>query len=155
MANEVWEGWGAESGRLETEEATERFLKEIEYSGTVPAGKSAAEAAAAVLCELSRRLSGGEARDLLYALSPSLQEHLDNCPIRLGERSEEGEVFDRMEFLERVGRHFQLEAGSAQELCRAVFRALQKWLPKKEVQDIDSQLPRDLKALWQPSAPRY
>jgi uncharacterized protein (DUF2267 family) len=70
---------------------------------------------------------------------------VDVCARHRGER---GEVFDRAEFLRRVAAHLNVSVPQAEEISRAVFAAVRRRLPSKEVGDVASQLPRELKELW-------
>ena len=118
---------------------------EIERSGALPRGMSGAHAAAAVLCVLAQRLSGGEARDLLLALPVSFRARVQACARHRGEH---GEAFDYDEFLRRVAAHLDVSGPQAEEIVRAVFAAVSRTLPAKERHDVASQLPQDLEQPW-------
>lgn len=124
------------------------LITEIESRGPLPEDIRAADAASAVLCVLTERLSGGEARDLLEELPGTLRSVLSPCALH----AEESEVFDREVFLIRVGQHLNVERGAAEEISRRVFAAVKSQLPPKEVKDIDSQVPHDLRELWRSAA---
>jgi len=117
---------------------------EIEEQGVLPPAVPGTEAASAVLYVLAQRLSGGESRDLVVSLPPALRARVEVCVMHRGEK---GEVFDRAEFLRRVATHLNVTEPQAEAIARAVFAAVQRRLPSKEVQDMASQLPRDLRAL--------
>jgi uncharacterized protein (DUF2267 family) len=118
---------------------------ELEEQGVLPPGVRGTEASSGVLCVLAQRLSGGEARDLVASLPPGLRARVDVCARHRGER---GEVFDRAEFLRRVATHLNVTEPQAEAITRAVFAVVRRRLPSKEVQDVASQLPRELRTLW-------
>lgn len=125
-------------------------MREIEGAGVLPAGVSGAQALSAVLCVLVQRLSGGEARDLVEALPAGLRPLVEPCARH---RGEEGERFDRAEFLRRVAAHLHVTVAQAEAIARGVFAAVQRTLPAKKVHDVASQLPRDLEELWASASP--
>lgn len=130
-----------------SQQAAERFFREIRDSGVLPEDMSASDAASAVLCTLAMRLSGGEAVDLVESLPPRLQALLVRCPRH---RRENAEPFDRETFLHHVARHLDVGFAASVDISRAVFAALRRVLPDEEIFDIESQLPRDLVELWTP-----
>jgi uncharacterized protein (DUF2267 family) len=118
--------------------------------GVLPAGVCGIEAASAVLCVLAQRLSGGEARDLVAALPEGLRSRVAPCA---GHRGQRGERFDLDEFRLRVATHLNVTVAQAEAIARAVFGAVKRTLPTKEVHDIASQLPRELEDLWLSARP--
>jgi uncharacterized protein (DUF2267 family) len=134
---------------MATEQLREAYTSEVgaevEQLGVLPPGLYGTDAASAVLCVLAQRLSGGEARDLVTALLEGLRARVNVCASHRGER---GEVFDRDEFLRRVAAHLKVTVLQAEEIARAVFAAVRRRLPAKEVHDVASQLPRELEELW-------
>ncbi len=76
--------------------------------------------------------------------------HVQMCAGHGGER---GEAFDRAEFLRRVAAHLNGTVAQADAIARAVFAAMRRRLPGKEVHDVASQLPRNLEALWTSASP--
>jgi uncharacterized protein (DUF2267 family) len=126
---------------------TEKFFRDIEQSGALPDGVSAIDAVAAVLCTLTMRLSGGEARDFAGAVPRKLRRILNRCAIH---REEQPEKFDRRTFLRYVGGHLEVGPAAAERLSRVVFAAVRTLLPEDEILDVESQLPRDLVELWNP-----
>lgn len=144
-SNELDSGPGAP----ETPGPVERFLARIERSGVLPPDVAPAYAAGAVLCVLSQRLSGGEAGDLRQAVPGPLRDLFQLCPRH---RQAPPETFDRQEFLRRVADHLGIGPDQAETVARTVFSALQEEVPsvRREVDDVESQLPKDLKELWRP-----
>ena len=128
---------------------SERFFAHIERSGVVPPNISPVDAAAAVLCVLSQRVSGGEAGDLRQSMPGPLRDLFQRCPRH---RRDPPETFDRQEFLRRVADHLGITPDQAESVARTVFAALQEEVPsiRPEVDDVEKQLPKDLKELWRP-----
>lgn len=138
--------WAAEAlRRLPEPDAAAAFLKQIEQSGAVPDGATAADAADAVLCTLLRRLSGGEARHLFSVLPPGIQRVVQACA---DFSREHAEVFGLAEFMGRVRAHFQSPPEDTDELVHVVFRALHSQINHKDVQHVARQLPRQLAEAW-------
>jgi uncharacterized protein (DUF2267 family) len=127
------------------EEADDFFTK-IEQSCALPPDGSAADATSAVLCVLSQRISRGQAAELAEAIPPPVGALMGPCALH---RAERPDVFDRREFLRRVAAHLGVTPEQAEEIARAVFAAVQE-IPsaRREVDDVESQLPIDLKLLW-------
>jgi len=117
----------------------------IERQAGLPPGMRGTDAAAAVLCVLAQRLSGGKARDLVVTLPEGLRPRVQACARHRGER---GEAFDYDEFLRRVAAHLSVSAPKAEEITRTVFAPVRRRLPVKEQQDVAGQLPWDLEQLW-------
>ena len=63
-------------------------------------------------------------------------------------RGKSADVFDRDEFLGRVGDHLVVSAQEAERITRAVFGAVRMWLPARDVRKVAVQLPDDLQDLW-------
>ncbi|XYI02657.1 DUF2267 domain-containing protein [Sorangium sp. So ce1128] len=127
------------------DDVSEQIFRRVEQSGTLPPNLAAPEAVGATLCTLSRRLSGGEARDLAAALPSTLQAIVQPCATH---RDEQPEVFGRREFLETLAEHLLIHTDQARAVSQAVFAAVEREIPMKEVTDVESQLPADLKELW-------
>jgi uncharacterized protein (DUF2267 family) len=136
-----------ESGGPEELRSAERFLAHIERSGVLPPTMTPAEAASAALCVLSRRVTGGEAEDLREAMPGPLRYLFERCP---RDRADPPEVFDRQGFLRRVAEQLAVAPSRARSIALAVFEALQEEVPSvgREIDDVESQLPADLKDLW-------
>ena len=63
-------------------------------------------------------------------------------------RAATADVFDRDEFLRRVGDHLVVSTQEAERITRAVFDAVRMWLPARDVREVSVQLPTDLRDLW-------
>lgn len=118
---------------------------DIAESGTLPEHISPQEAVAAVLCTLTRRISRGEAEQLRSELPPDLIAVLEPC---MSHRAEEPERFGREELIHRVAQSLDTDDGQAAAVVRHVLGALHANYPTREDDDVASQLPADLKALW-------
>lgn len=130
---------------LTDEEARRAIEEHIAWAVDLPPDVTAADAFAAVMCVFSRRLSGGEARDLLLSLPSSLRGLVDRCMVH---RPEPCIVFGRDELLHEVARHLHVDASRARALVHATFAGLKRLIPTKAVHDVSSQLPVDLRELW-------
>jgi uncharacterized protein (DUF2267 family) len=123
----------------------EACLAEIEASGALPDGASAAEAAMAVLCTLAHGLSRADAYDLAASLGPAARLLLQRCVVH---RSDDPERFDRDSFLSRVTEHFSQPPADGERMVRVVFQAVQRLLPHHEIDHVRRQLPYELASIW-------
>ena len=128
-----------------TEEMTQAFFSDIEHSEAIPANTNPRDAAQGVLCVLTQRVSGGEARDFYASMPQGMQELLRQCTLH---REEPPGLFGKQEFLEKVAEHFDISSDQAEALSRAVFASMWGHLPRKELDDLESQLPPDMKEIW-------
>ena len=119
-------------------------LDHIERSGALPVGVSAAEAAVETLCVLSLRVSADEAREVMRFLPADVSRLVRPCARHRGASAE---LFDRDEFLRRVGDHLVVSKQESERNTRAVFEAVRMWLPARDVRDVSVQLPEDLRDL--------
>jgi osmotically-inducible protein OsmY/uncharacterized protein (DUF2267 family) len=122
-------------------------LDHIEQSGALPQGVSSFEAAAATLCVLSLRLTADEARELMRYLPADVSRLVRACARHRGAAVE---VFDRDEFLRRVGDHLVVSVQESERITRAVFQTIRMWLPTRDVRETAVELPEDLRDLWGP-----
>ncbi len=134
-----------EEATLSAEDARLAIEEEIERSVALPSGVTSIDAFSAVMCTLAARVSGGEARELAAGLPATLRGVVERCSLH---RAEESEVFDRDELLRRVAAHLSLEPAEVEPIVRAVWGAASRVLPEKATRDVASQLPVDLRALW-------
>jgi uncharacterized protein (DUF2267 family) len=137
---------GTGAAPLTKDDARREVFDEIEKRAQLPAGTSAADAFSAVMCVLCGRISGGEVRDVLLSLPTNLRPLVERCAAH---RSEPAAVFDKQELLKRVAAHLGVATAAAESVARAVFAAVKRLLPEKEVRDVASQLPPELVELWQ------
>lgn len=131
---------------LPAEDARRLVVEEIESAVELPRGVHGEDAFSAVMCALSERLSGGEARDLLLGLPHSLRPFVDSCIMH---RPEAGRVFGCNELLRRVEDHLHVDASRAEATVHAGLSEVKRVLPEKAVLDVASQLPADLLELWE------
>lgn len=120
----------------------------IEKDVSLPDGVTSAAAFSAVMCALSDRLSAGEATDVLLSLPARIRPLVDRCTLHRGEPSI---VFGREGLIDRVAEHLAIDDGEALPVITGVFTTVKRMLPRKEVNDITSQLPVDLRELWNAS----
>jgi uncharacterized protein (DUF2267 family) len=137
--------WQPAAPADELEQARREIYSDIERSGALPASTDSAEAFMAVLCIFSRRLSGGEARNLRLALPNTVRPLIGACSLH---RPELADAFDDREFTLRVAEHLAIAPELATRLIEVVFASVRRWLPEKDVADVASQLPVDLRNLW-------
>lgn len=115
-----------------------------EVASQLPAGMDAQRAIAVVMCTLSARLPLGEARHLIESLPEDVRDVLEPC---LQNRRETPDLLmDRAMFFAHVAA--SLQTGNVEPVIRAVFHAVQHFLPHDVVHHVHTQLPRDLQRLW-------
>lgn len=138
-------------GDDEPERATQAVLGDIERSGVLPAHVSALEAADTVLCALEMRLPRSEAEAVEHDMPPMLAMLISRCVVH---RTDKPEIaFDQPAFLRLVASTLRVSMVDAELVIRAVFLAVQKYLPRDEVLAVRRRLPGDLKELWFPPNP--
>jgi uncharacterized protein (DUF2267 family) len=129
----------------EPEIARAQVFAAIEREGGLPKDVDVADAFMAVMCIFSQRISGGEARHVLLGLPNTLRPLVSTCMLH---RDEPATVFDRDELLRRVATHLGGDTSDAERVVSAVFGAVKRCIPVKDVEDVASQLPPDLRELW-------
>jgi uncharacterized protein (DUF2267 family) len=123
----------------------EAFLRQIEESGDVPSGQTAADVGRVVLCVLSERVSGRESSQLLDALPPSIASLVVGC----NHPAEQiVEPFDAASFLRRVGGQLDVDPDTAESLTRVVFLAVRHHVRRDVFEHVASQLPEPLATMW-------
>jgi uncharacterized protein (DUF2267 family) len=118
---------------------------EIENHVPLPPGVTSSSAFSAVMCAFSERLSAGEVQDVLLSLPEGIRGLVAQCSLH---RGEQGIVFGRQGLVDRVAEHLAVEQADALPVITGVFTTVKRILPWKEVNDITSQLPADLRELW-------
>jgi osmotically-inducible protein OsmY/uncharacterized protein (DUF2267 family) len=124
-------------------------LDRIEGSGALPPDVGPADAAQAVLCAVSLRMSRDEAYALAGTLPGELSRLLHPC---VRHRREASDAFDQTEFLRRIADHLLVTPEQAQLIARAVFAALKHRVPPADIQEVAARLPGDLQELWRAAA---
>lgn len=124
------------------------FLKYLERVGDLTE-ETAEEAAVSVLCVLEQRITGNEAHDLEAQLPRKLRELVQRCERHEGVKPRS---IGKKEFLAMVADHIGEPAEEIEPIVRAVFQAVRAQISAGEVEDVASQLPGDLRELWQPTA---
>jgi uncharacterized protein (DUF2267 family) len=92
---------------------------------------------------LTHRLSLDEARHLLDRLPADLKPLVEGA---LEGRGPEPEQFDLPEFLTRVRKLLLVD--DPEKVARAVFRAVEEYLPADVFEHVMAQLPDELQDLW-------
>lgn len=132
--------------RREPAEDYRAFVDELRWTPALQEPHEAAFAAAVVLCQLERRLTGEEKREgLNQSLPVELRILLAGCPIVEGARPQHA---DSAAFLEDIGDRLGLEPSRTLQVVSAVFTALRDRLPDQEVRWVENQLPPELADLW-------
>jgi uncharacterized protein (DUF2267 family) len=132
-------------GQVRETEVFDPLVSRLERSALLPKAISGSEAVSAVLCELSRRLAGGEAFELLRALPENLRPLFRPCVLHRGEAPEH---FDRAELRRRLARQLRTSEENAERIATTVFGALQERMPAEAADALARQLPEDLRTLW-------
>lgn len=101
-------------------------------------------AAVSVLSTLERRILPEEAKDLEAQLPRKLVEFLPPPE----QRPTRAHRFGREEFLRTVAEDLGKSVDEAESIVRLVFRVFQEQISEGEAQDVASNLPPDLRALW-------
>ncbi|MEO3928815.1 DUF2267 domain-containing protein [Micromonosporaceae bacterium B7E4] len=96
---------------------------------------------------LAERISGGQARDLAAQLPEELRGYLHT-------EDEFAERLDLAEFLHEVRARAGVDDQRAADGARAVLTTLRDAVPGEELQDLVSELPRDIRQLLQPVSGR-
>jgi uncharacterized protein (DUF2267 family) len=117
----------------------DEFLKKVAQQADVSLEKADA-LTSATLRTLAERISGGEAEDLAEQLPTELK------PI-LMPADEPAQPFDAEEFVRRVADRAGTDPDQATAGVRAVFNTLREAVTPGEIDDITSQLPKDLRGL--------
>jgi uncharacterized protein (DUF2267 family) len=121
------------------------IARDVQAKAALPATVTGDAAFAAVMCALSRRLSGGQARVLSLSLPESVRGLVERC---VRHRDEEASVFSAEQLIEDVQAHLDCDPDLAEVIVGAVFFATKRLLSDKIIDDVRSQLPTDLGDLW-------
>lgn len=121
------------------------FLRELQRRGGL-SEELAEQAAVSVLCALEQRLLADEARDLEAQLPRNLQSLLYRCERH--ELLEPEQKFGRDELLSMVGEDLGMSESEVEPVVEAVFETVAAHVTPGEIEDVVSQLPPDLKAMW-------
>jgi uncharacterized protein (DUF2267 family) len=133
-------------------EALAVALRDLERRTNLPPYLAPAAAFEAVMCPLSRRLSGGEVRHVRMGLPEPFRPLFDRCAAHRGESAM---LFGRDELVEMVRDHLGTDAETTERIIVEVFRAMRRALPQRVSHEITSQLPFDLRELWLASLPAH
>jgi uncharacterized protein (DUF2267 family) len=118
---------------------------EIERRTRLPENVTADAAFTAVMAIFSQRLSGGEAFDVLLGLPDDLRRLTEGGVLA---RDEHASVFGRDALVGAVALRLRIAREDAEPIVLAVLAAVKRVLPVKEIDDVASELPGDLRDLW-------
>ncbi len=146
---ELWLGPPRSAPDLETDISNNwirrAFEHDLERRAKLPPGVTAGAAFAAVMCALTRRLSGGEAKDVFLGLPSALRPLLWRCALH---RAEGAAIFGKVEMIHDVAEHLSIGEADAERVAREVLHAAKRNLPQETIEDVAAQLPADLRELW-------
>ncbi len=133
--------------------AKNKFIEVINKELGLKDSKHAEMAAGIVLRTLQERLTEDQAErieaDLPKELKPLWSRGLTDKLVSLWRGPEK---MTKGQFYDRIQNRAHLESRAETEhLTQGVFKALKRQLPSKQGQDVATQLPRDLKNLWNAS----
>ncbi len=136
----TWSGLGAGTDK-------EAFLDVIRER--VPE-LDASEAAEAVFCVLSRRISGGTLQRLLAELPEEAREVVGSGGCHKGrDLSSNAESGDRDDFYLGVAEHLLIEPEQVRRVLHAVFGGLHSQITERESERIAQELPKDVASTWE------
>lgn len=127
------------------DEQSQQLLKAIQDTGVLPAHVKPERALSNVVCILSRRLTRGEAAHVVKSLPQGLEPLLNRCIVG---RDERGDIFDRDMFLRQVAAYLSVSERRAEDIAAAVLGTVKNYLSAEEVENVASQLPKDLHDFW-------
>lgn len=153
MANESAQTPGPESREMLRQQrrasratnSYKTFMDKLKTLADMP-GADLEAAAASVLCALEQRLTADESFDLESQLPSKLRELLQRCDRH---QLSEPRRFGLSEFYDKVANDLDIERDEAVPLVRAVILAVKYQISQGEADDVQSQLPGDLKQIWQ------
>lgn len=131
--------------REEPADDFQAFVDELRWTKWLRNRDEAVRAAAVVICQLERRLTGSHRERLADKLPPQLQAIFDACPVVEGLPAQRT---DKRTFLGDVADLLGFDDTRTLQTVTAVFTALRDRLPDEDVHWVASQLPPDLADLW-------
>ena len=121
------------------------FVDELRWTKALAKPPDATHAAAVVLCQLERRLTGDHRDEIAARLPEQLRQLLEACPRTDGSGAQRSNA---RTFLGDVGDLLGFDPTRTLQVVTAVFTALRDRLPDDDVHWVASQLPPDLADLW-------
>lgn len=121
------------------------FLKVLAGFGKLDLAQ-AEQAATSVLCLLERRIMAEEAHDLEAQLPRKLVALVQRCSAHSQDKTLH---LHREQFVREIARELSLSELEAEARIRAVFLALRAQVSPGEIDQVEGQLPRDMRDLWQ------
>lgn len=94
------------------------------------------------LATLAQAVSHGELDAMADALPPELRDELGRGP-------DQAEALGLPEFVDRAGGHSSSTAPEVvEQQARAVLRTVARWTPAEEVDDVQAQLPKSVRVMF-------
>lgn len=115
------------------------FLEAVAKRAGMPA-TAAANVIGATLTTLAEGISGGEAHDLATQLPEEVRGYLHK-EVDFAER------LDLVEFRNEIGARAGMDDQRAGEAARAVLTTLREALSAEELEDLEAELPKDIRQL--------
>jgi uncharacterized protein (DUF2267 family) len=151
---ELWLGAPVMAPDLDVEiapkDARDAIERDLERRSALPNHVTPAAAFSAVMCSFARRLSGGETRHVLLGLPAVVRPLLERCAAH---HTEYADVFGRRELLHEIEDHLFVGHEVAEHIALEVLRAVKRNLPQHTIDEVASQLPPDLRELWDEALP--
>jgi uncharacterized protein (DUF2267 family) len=129
------------------EDASKVLIDSVRRQHALPEDVQAEEAIAAVLCVLRQRWGAEESLDSVPA---ALRDLLRACVLH---PDEPAGVFGLDEFLRRVAEHLDVTPHGARKISRVVCVGLRSSMSVSDSEQVERQLPADLRALWAAEGP--
>ncbi|MGI9535357.1 MAG: DUF2267 domain-containing protein [Thermodesulfobacteriota bacterium] len=121
----------------------EKFFTKIQNYSKISDRERCKELCGVVFKLLSDRLTENESKDLKSQLPSSLKD------MWIRDAGRDVIKFHKDDFLERVMKDGKLEnVEIAEDISKAVFKALKEQISYGETEDVNAQLPKDLKEFW-------
>ena len=121
----------------------EKFFTKVQNYSNISDRERCKDLCGIVFKLLSDRLTEDESNDLKSQLPSVLKD------MWIRDAGRDVIKFHKDDFLERVMREGKLEnVGTAENFTKAVFKTLKEQISAGEVEDVNAQLPKDLKEFW-------
>ncbi len=108
----------------------------------------AEEAAEAVFCVLSKRISGGTLQRLVAQLPEDVRSLVGRCHAHRDETSN-AEAGDRDDFYLEVAEHLMIEPEDVRRVLHGVFGGLHSQITEAQSERVSQELPRDIASTWE------
>lgn len=133
-----WSGLGVGTDKLAFLDVIRERVPEIDPE----------EAAEAVFCVLSKRISGGTLQRLLAQLPEDVRGTLGRCH-QGRDATADAESGDRDDFYLAVAEHLLIEPEEVRRVLHGVFGGLHSQITEAESERISQELPNDIASTWE------